>query len=185
MDFIFKPFPWYISGILIGVAMLLLIYMGRSFGMSSNLRNLCSAFGAGKFAEFFRFDWKAQGWNLAVMLGTMIGGFIAVHLLSDGSGVNLNPDTVAQLAQMNIDAPQGKLLPDAIFDMENALSLKGLAILLGGGFLVGFGARYAGGCTSGHAISGISNLQLPSIIAVIGFFIGGLLMSHFILPLIF
>ncbi|MGS2739827.1 YeeE/YedE family protein [Sinomicrobium sp. M5D2P17] len=185
MDFIFKPFPWYLSGILIGAVMLLLIYMGKNFGMSSNLRTLCSALGSGKYSGFFRFDWKAQRWNLVVVLGAMIGGFITVHFLSDGSGVNLNPETVAQLAQMNIDAPQGRLLPGAIFGMEHALTPKGLLILLGGGFLVGFGARYAGGCTSGHAISGISNLQLPSVIAVIGFFLGGLLMSHFILPLIF
>lgn len=185
MDFIFKPFPWYLSGVLIGAVMLLLIYMGKNFGMSSNLRTLCSVFGGGKYSGFFRFDWKAQRWNLLVVLGAMIGGFIAVHFLSDGSGVNLNPETVAQLARMNIDAPEGKLLPDAIFGVENAFTPKGLLILLGGGFLVGFGARYAGGCTSGHAISGISNLQLPSVIAVIGFFLGGLLMSHFILPLIF
>ncbi|MGS2761029.1 YeeE/YedE family protein [Sinomicrobium sp. M5D2P9] len=185
MDFIFKPFPWYLSGILIGAVMLLLIYMGKNFGMSSNLRTICSALGSGKYCGFFRFDWKAQRWNLMVVLGAMIGGYLTVNFLSDGSGVNLNPDTVTQLAQMNIEAPEGKLLPDAIFGMGNALTPKGLLILLGGGFLVGFGARYAGGCTSGHAISGISNLQLPSVIAVIGFFLGGLLMAHFILPLIF
>jgi hypothetical protein len=51
--------------------------------------------------------------------------------------------------------------------------------------MVGFGSRYAGGCTSGHAISGLSDLQVPSLIAVVGFFIGGLIMTFFILPLIF
>jgi len=60
-----------------------------------------------------------------------------------------------------------------------------LLLLVVGGFLVGFGARYAGGCTSGHAISGLSNLQWPSLIAVIGFFIGGLLVNHFVVPLLF
>lgn len=50
---------------------------------------------------------------------------------------------------------------------------------------MGFGARWAGGCTSGHAISGLSNLQLPSLVAVLGFFAGGLLMTHLLFPLLF
>jgi len=57
-------------------------------------------------------------------------------------------------------------------------------MLVGGGILIGFGTRWAGGCTSGHAISGLSNLQLPSLIAVIGFFIGGIIMTYFLLPTI-
>jgi uncharacterized membrane protein YedE/YeeE len=54
-----------------------------------------------------------------------------------------------------------------------------------GGFLVGFGTRYAGGCTSGHAISGLSNLQFASLIATIGFFAGGLIATHLLYPLLF
>ncbi len=177
--------PWYISGFLIGAVMLLLIYFGKTFGMSSNLRTMCTVMGAGKVSEFFRFDWKSQRWNLAVVLGAVIGGFIAVNYLSDGTGVNINPQTVTELQQMNIDAPQGRLLPDALTSTEALQSPKILAILLVGGVLVGFGTRYAGGCTSGHAITGLSNLQLPSLIAVIGFFIGGLIMSWLLLPLIF
>jgi len=65
------------------------------------------------------------------------------------------------------------------------LSLKGFLVLAFGGLMVGFGSRYAGGCTSGHAISGLSDLQIQSLIAVAGFFIGGLLMTYFVLPLIF
>lgn len=165
--------------------MLLLIYFGKSFGMSSNLRTLCSMGGAGKFSDFFKPDWREQKWNLMVVLGAMIGGFIAYNYLSDGSGVNINPQTVTELQAMGIEAPNGKLLPD-VFAGEDALkNPKTIAILLIGGILVGFGTRYAGGCTSGHAISGLSNLQLPSLIAVIGFFIGGLVMSWFLLPLIF
>lgn len=165
--------------------MLLLIYFGKSFGMSSNLRTLCSIGGAGKFSEFFKPDWREQKWNLIVVLGAMIGGFIAYNYLSDGSGMNINPQTITELQAMGIEAPNGKLLPD-VFTGEDALkSPKTIAILLIGGILVGFGTRYAGGCTSGHAISGLSNLQLPSLIAVIGFFIGGLVMSWFLLPLIF
>lgn len=176
--------PWYVSGFIIGMVMLTLIWFGKTFGMSSNLRTLCSAFGAGKASGFFRFDWKAQRWNLVVVLGAVLGGWIASTWLSDGSGVNLNPKTVAELQQMHIDAPDGKLLPNALGGQEALQSPKMLLILLGGGLLVGFGTRYAGGCTSGHAITGLSNLQLPSLIAVIGFFIGGLVMSWLLLPLI-
>jgi len=116
----------------------------------------------------------------------MIGGYIAVHFLSDTSQmVELNPKTVTELQAMHIDAPHGKLLPDALTSAEALQSPKVLGILLLGGLLVGFGTRYAGGCTSGHAITGLSTLQLPSLIAVIGFFIGGLIMSWLLLPLFF
>ncbi|RYD88627.1 MAG: YeeE/YedE family protein [Sphingobacteriales bacterium] len=181
----YGTWPWYISGFIIGSVMLMLIGFGKTFGMSSNLRTMCTVLGAGKSSEFFRFDWKAQRWNLVVVLGAMIGGWIAVNYLSDGTGLNINPQTVTELAQMNIDAPEGKLLPDALTSAEALQSPKILGVLLIGGLLVGFGTRYAGGCTSGHAITGLSNLQLPSLIAVIGFFIGGLIMSWLLLPLIF
>ena len=165
--------------------MLCLIYFGKVFGMSSNLRSLCSMAGAGKYVSFFNFDWKSQRWNLVVVLGAMLGGFVAVHFMSDPSNVDINPKTIAQLAQLGIDAPNGKLMPDALFGSQVLQSPKSILILLIGGILIGFGTRYAGGCTSGHAISGLSNLQLPSLKAVIGFFIGGLIMAHFLLPLIF
>lgn len=185
MDFILQPWPWYVSGPLIAMVMLSLLYFGKTFGMSSNLRTFCSIGGAGKVAEFFRIDWKAQRWNLTVVLGAVIGGFIAVTFLSDGINIDLNPQTVEDLNAMGFSQVGDSLLPGEIYSWNNALSIGGLAILLGGGFLVGFGTRYAGGCTSGHAITGLSNLQLPSLIAVVGFFIGGLIMTFFGLPLIF
>jgi uncharacterized membrane protein YedE/YeeE len=185
MEIIYGTWHWSISGFLIGMTMLILIYFGKSFGMSSNLRTLCSMAGAGKFSPFFKMDWREQKWSLAVVLGALVGGFIAYHFLSNGSGVNLNPATVTQLQSLGIDAPNGKLLPDALFSIETLQSPKGFALLMIGGLLIGFGTRYAGGCTSGHAISGLSNLQLPSLVAVIGFFIGGLVMAHYLLPLIF
>jgi uncharacterized membrane protein YedE/YeeE len=184
MEIIYGTWHWSISGFLIGMTMLILIYFGKSFGMSSNLRTLCSMAGAGKFSDFFKMDWREQKWSLAIVLGAIVGGFIAFHFLSNGSGVNLNPDTITQLQSLGIDAPNGKLLPDELFSIETLQSTKGFAILLIGGLLIGFGTRYAGGCTSGHAISGLSNLQLPSLVAVIGFFIGGILMAHFLLPII-
>ena len=185
MEIFLKPWPWYVSGPLIAVVMLVLVYFGKTFGMSSNLRTLCTIGGAGKYADFFRFDWKAQRWNLVVVLGAIIGGFIAVTYLSDGSAINLNEKTILDLNALGFDKVGETLLPDEIYNWDNVLTLKGLSVLIIAGFLVGFGTRYAGGCTSGHAITGLSNLQLPSLIAVIGFFIGGLIMTHFLLPIIF
>ncbi|HUH52380.1 MAG TPA: YeeE/YedE thiosulfate transporter family protein [Flavobacterium sp.] len=185
MEVVYQTWPWYVSGFLIAAVMLLLIYFGKSFGMSSNLRTLCTIGGAGKVADFFKFEWRTQIWSLIVVLGAMIGGFIAYNYMESPDIVQLNPKTITQLQAMKIDAPQGKLLPDALFGEEVLKNPKMLFILLVGGLLIGFGTRYAGGCTSGHAISGLSNLQLPSLIAVIGFFVGGLVMSWLILPLIF
>ena len=185
MNVFFQTWPWYVSGFLIGMIMLCLIYFGKSFGMSSNLRSMCTILGAGKRTAFFDFDWKSQRWNLVVVLGAMLGGFVAVHFMSDPSNVSINPKTIEQLAQLGIDAPEGKLVPNALFGPAIFQSPKSILILLIGGILIGFGTRYAGGCTSGHAISGLSNLQIPSLKAVIGFFIGGLIMAYFLFPLIF
>ncbi len=185
MDIILQPWPWFVSGPLIATVLLLLLFFGKTFGMSSNLRTLCAISGAGKHAAFFKFDWRAQKWNLTVVIGAIIGGFIATKFLSDGSIIELNPETVSDLAAMNFTQVGETLLPNELYGWEAVLSLKGMLILIVAGFLVGFGTRYAGGCTSGHAITGLSNLQLPSLIAVIGFFIGGLVMTHFILPLLF
>lgn len=185
MEFLLKPWPWFVSGPLIATVLLLLLYFGKTFGMSSNLRTLCTISGAGKYSDFFKFDWKAQRWNLTVVLGAIFGGFIATTFLSDGSAINLSPETISDLEMMNFRHAGETLLPNEIYGWNAILSLKGISIVLIGGFLVGFGTRYAGGCTSGHAITGLSNLQLPSLIAVIGFFVGGLVMTHFILPLLF
>ncbi|HEX8270834.1 MAG TPA: YeeE/YedE thiosulfate transporter family protein [Flavobacterium sp.] len=185
MEALYQTWPWYISGFLIGLVMLALIYFGKVFGMSTNLRSLCSIAGAGRLSSFFVFDWRAQRWNLAVVAGAMLGGFVAANYMSDPSNVALNPKTIAQLEYLNIDAPEGKLLPDTFFGKMAMESPKMIFVLIVGGILIGFGSRYAGGCTSGHAISGLSNLQIPSLKAVIGFFVGGLIMAHYIIPLIF
>lgn len=185
MNIFFLTWPWYISGFIIGLIMLCLTYFGKSFGMSSNLRSMCSIVGLGKRVDFFDFDWKAQRWNLIVVLGAMLGGFVAVHFMNDPSNVSINPKTIAQLSQLGIDAPDGKLVPNVLFGPQIFQSPKSILLLLIGGILIGFGTRYAGGCTSGHAISGLSNLQIPSLKAVIGFFVGGLIMAYFIFPLIF
>jgi hypothetical protein len=170
---------------LIAIVMFTLIYFGKTFGMSSNLRTFCAIGGAGKKTEFFDFDWKAQRWNLIVVLGAVIGGFIAQAYLSQPAAIDLNPETVSDLSQLGFKNAGDALLPPELYSWDALLSFKGLTILIVGGFLVGFGTRYAGGCTSGHAITGLSNLQLPSLIAVVGFFLGGLVMIHLLFPLIF
>ncbi len=185
MEFITHTWHWSISGFIIGLVMLTLIYFGRTFGMSTNLRSICSFMGAGKQLSFFDWDWKSQRWNLVVVAGAMIGGYVATHFLSDVSNVSINPVTIQKLQKIGIDAPNGKLLPDAIFGANVFHSPKKILFLILGGILIGFGSRYAGGCTSGHAITGLSNFQIPSLKAVIGFFIGGLIMVNFIFPLIF
>jgi uncharacterized membrane protein YedE/YeeE len=180
-----QTWHWSISGFLIGLVMICLIYFGKVFGMSSNLRSLCSMTGIGSKVPFFDWDWKSQRWNFAVLFGAMIGGYFATHFLSDSSNVAISKETLNQLIQYNIDVPNGKLLPNALFGNEVFSSFKGIFMLLFGGFLIGFGSRYAGGCTSGHAISGLSNFQMPSLKAVIGFFIGGLIMVNLLFPIIF
>ena len=183
LEFIQQPWTWWISGILISVIMFLLIFFGQSFGFSSNLRTICSAAGGGKLVKFFEFNWKTQIWNLVFLVGAIIGGFIAHQFLSDGAPVQISENTITDLAKLGISAPTSAQ-PDELFSLESLFTLKGFSILALGGLMVGFGSRYAGGCTSGHAISGLSNLQLPSLIAVIGFFAGGLLMTFVLLPLI-
>lgn len=185
MDWILEPWPWYVSGPLIALIMFLLIMVGKKFGMSSNLETLCAMCGADKVSDLFKFDWKAKRWNLIVVAGAVIGGFIAMQFLSVDSAVAITQSTVEELQSLGIDSARQAYLPTEIFDASTFTRPKNLAILIIGGLLIGFGTRYASGCTSGHAISGLSNLQLPSLIAVIGFFIGGLFMIHILFPLIF
>ena len=185
MNWIFEPWPWYIAGPMIAFIMFLLIMVDKSFGMSSNLRTMCTICGAGNKADFFKFDWKLQTWNLVVVIGAVIGGFIGSYFLSTNTAVAIHPDTILDLKSLGFESAGTAYLPTELFDTKALLSIKNVLLLSIGGSLVGFGARYAGGCTSGHAISGLSNLQMPSLIAVIGFFIGGLTMIHFIFPLLF
>jgi uncharacterized protein len=179
-----QPWPWHTSGAAIAFIMVMLLFFGKSFGVSANLRTMCTIAGAGKRVKFFDFDWRTQKWNLLFLLGSVIGGTIASTLLKSDEALRLSSATVNDLKELGI-AFDGGLNPGQIFGVEFITSIKGFSILLIGGLLVGFGARYAGGCTSGHAISGLSNLQIPSLVAVIGFFAGGLIMTHFLLPLIF
>lgn len=140
--------------------------------------------GAGTKVKFFDFDWKTQSWNLVFLVGAVIGGWIAKQYLNDGAALDLSQSTIDVLSKLGFSKPEG-MQPLELYSWESVASIKGFLILAIGGFMVGFGSRYAGGCTSGHAISGLSDLQVPSLVAVVGFFAGGLAMTYFIFPLIF
>lgn len=187
-DFMADPWPWYVAGPLLALVMFVLLYFGHEFGISENFRLMCSADGADNMNEFFKIDWRSGEWNLLVALGAVFGGYLASHyfLGPQGDIAHISTATVTSLNEIGIVVEQGKvpLVPDFI-SWKGLLTVPGLIMIGGGGFLVGFGARYAGGCTSGHAISGLSALQLPSLFAVIGFFIGGLLVTYLVLPFLF
>jgi len=184
INFLSQPWPWYVSGPMISLVMLLLLWAGGQFGVSGTLRSVCAIGGAGKSVKFFDYDWKSQIWNLVFVAGAVVGGFIAHHWLANPEPLALSQATIADLKNFDIEF-DGGLMPMQLFSWSSLATLKGFFVIVVGGFLVGFGTRYAGGCTSGHAISGLSNLQVPSLIAVIGFFIGGLIMTFLLFPLIF
>jgi len=173
---------WWTSGIAISLVMFFLMYFGKNFGVSDNLRTMCASMGGGKFAPFFKYDWKQGSWNLVFVLGSAIGGFIAINYLMVDPAVEIHPDIVKELKGYGLENAGKELIPMDIYAWDNIFTLRSFVFLVLGGFLVGFGARYAGGCTSGHAISGLSNLQPASLVAVIGFFIGGLIMTWLFLP---
>lgn len=181
IELLSQPWPWYIAGAGIALVMFLLLWFGGEFGVSGALGTMCSMGGAGKKIPFFNTNWHNQTWNVVFVFGALIGGFIAGNWLSSSADVQISPSTVQDLQALGLSNFTG-FVPNEIFGLENVFTVRGLIFTVVGGFLVGFGTRYAGGCTSGHAISGLSNLQLPSLIAVIGFFIGGLVMTHLFLP---
>lgn len=184
MESLLAPWPWYIGGPMIGATMALLLLFGKSLGLSSNFRTICAACGAGKKSSFFQYNWRSESWNLIFALGCILGGFISYHFLGGDYLAGVSDETVSYLHQLGIYSNPHHVLPTELFSTENIFSLKGIFLLSFGGILIGFGSRYAGGCTSGHAISGLSNLQLPSLIAVIGYFIGGIITTFIVLPFI-
>jgi uncharacterized protein len=184
IDIIREPWSWWVSGLAIAAVMVTLIFMGKRFGVSSTLDTMCTVLGAGKRIDYFRVDWKKSGWNLLFIGGAALGGWISTRWLSSKEPLQLAEATIDDLKKLGI-VFDGQTAPSQLFNFSFASTPAGMFMFLGGGLLIGFGTRYAGGCTSGHAISGLSNLQLPSLIAVIGFFVGGLVATHLIFPLIF
>lgn len=183
LEFLKQPWSWYVAGAIIGLIVPALLLLGnKHFGISANLRHACAACFPSNI-KFFQYDWKKEVWNLFFVVGILVGGFLAVQFLANPEPVQLNPALVKELGDYGIK-DYSSLVPTEIFSWESLLSLRGLILLVGGGLLVGFGSRYAGGCTSGHSIMGLSNLQLPSLIATVSFMIGGFIMANLILPFI-
>lgn len=178
-----QPWPWYVAGVLIGLIVPALLILGnKHFGISANLRHACAACFPADI-KFFKYDWKKEIWNFFFVAGILVGAIIAATLLANPDPIVVNPELVKELSGYGI-TDYSNMVPKEIFSFENLLTAKGLVMMVGGGFLVGFGARYAGGCTSGHAIMGLSDLQWPSLVATIMFMAGGFLMANFLLPII-
>lgn len=184
MEILSDAWHWSMSGLGIVVVMFLLIYSGERFGISSSFRVMCSAISGRKAGAYFDYDWKQQAWMLIFIVGAILGGYIGSNILADPNPIALSSQTIQDLQAIGIEAPAEGLLPESLFNFDFLFSLKGIILFVVGGFMIGFGTRWAGGCTSGHAITGLSNIQLPSLVAVIGFFIGGLLTTFLLLPLI-
>ena len=184
IDYIQKPWPWYVAGPIIGSMIPVLLLIGnKSLGISSSLRHICAACLPAKI-PFFQYDWKKEAWNLFFVAGVLLGGYIAANLLTPvGYEVQVNAKLLTELQQYGIIHHES-LLPQDIFNWSSLLTLKGFLLMIVGGFLVGFGTRYAGGCTSGHAIMGLSNLQWPSLVATCCFMAGGFIMANLIMPII-
>ena len=184
LHYLSRPWPWYVVGGLLGsVAPLLLLAGNRQLGVSGNLRTICAAILPGN-VEFFKYDWKESGaWNLAFAVGIIAGGFIGGFVLAAPANATLSPAAQAMFQTLGLHN-LSTLLPPEIFSVKGLMTLKGFAIMIGGGFLVGFGSAYAGGCTSGHGISGVANFEIPSFLAFAAMFGAGMLTSWFIVPLI-
>jgi uncharacterized protein len=183
IEWIKQPWPWYIAGPLIGLIVPALLVMGnKSFGISSSLRHICAACVPANI-KFFKYNWKKEAWNLFFVLGILLGGIFAATLLANPQPVQVNAKLVSELAGYGI-TDYSALIPPQLFNWPALLTVKGLLVMVLGGFLVGFGTRYAGGCTSGHAIMGLSTLQWPSLVATCCFMAGGFIMANLFLPFI-
>ncbi len=184
IELIRQPWPWYIAGPMIGLTVPALLILGnKSFGISSSLRHICASCLPANI-PFFKYDWKKEVWNLVFVSGIFLGGAIAANLLGNPNPVEIHPVLASELAGYGI-THYSNLIPDDIINWQSLMTMKGFLMIIAGGFLVGFGARYAGGCTSGHAIMGLSNLQWPSLVATACFMAGGFIMANLILPFIF
>lgn len=182
-DFITRPWPWYVAGPLIGLTVPALLLIGnKSFGISSSLRHICAACIPANIS-FFKYDWKKEAWNLFFVAGILVGGFIAAQFLANPNPMQVNSKLASELASYGVD-DYSQLVPVQLMNWTSLFTLKGFLLIVFGGFLVGFGTRYAGGCTSGHAIMGLSNLQWPSLVATICFMVGGFIMANLLLPII-
>jgi uncharacterized membrane protein YedE/YeeE len=182
-EYIKQPWPWYVAGPLIGLIVPLLLIMGnKTFGVSSSLRHICAACFPARI-PFFKYNWKKESWNLFFVTGILLGSAVATIWLSNAAPAVVNPKLTSDLQQYGIHN-YNSIVPVDLFNWPSLLTVRGFILMVGGGFLVGFGTRYAGGCTSGHAIMGLSNLQWPSLVATCCFMVGGFITANLILPFV-
>lgn len=172
------PWPWYVAGPVIGLMVPLMLVIGnRSFGISSNFRHICAMNPAETMKpEFFRYNWRSSTWSLVYGAGVVLGGFLAAVVFASPHAPALSDAALAMFASWGLTVPSG-LLPPELFSQDAGRT----GLLLVTGVVIGFGTRYAAGCTSGHAITGLATLQRESLVAVVGIFAGGLVASHFLL----
>jgi uncharacterized membrane protein YedE/YeeE len=183
IEFITQPWPWYVAGPLIGLTVPTLLILGnKTFGISSSMRHVCAACIPAKI-PFFQYEWKKEIWNLVFVLGIFFGAVIATQLFSNPEDIIVSEKLVNDIKQYGI-TDYSQLIPADIINWESLITLRGFIMIVIGGFMVGFGTRYGGGCTSGHAIMGLSSLQWPSLVATCCFMLGGIVMANFILPFI-
>lgn len=183
IEFLKQPWPWYVAGPMIGLVVpALLIGGNKSLGISSSLRHICASCLPANI-PFFHYNWQREVWNLAFVFGIFLGGALAIRFLGNPDPIVVHPKLRKELAEYGI-AHYSHLVPLDLINWSSLLTLRGFLIMVVGGFLVGFGTRYAGGCTSGHAIMGLSNLQWPSLVATLSFMAGGFVMANFLLPYI-
>lgn len=181
LELLKQPWPWYVAGPLIGLTVPLLLILGnKSFGISSNLRHICAACLPAKI-PFFQYNWKKESWNLFFALGILIGGVIASQLLGNPNDTKVHADLQQELNGYGIK-DFSSFVPLEIMNWSALFTVRGFLFMIVGGFMIGFGTRYAGGCTSGHSIMGLSTLSLPSFIATCCFMVGGFIMTNLILP---
>jgi uncharacterized membrane protein YedE/YeeE len=183
MELLYHPWPWYVAGPIIGLSVPALLWIGnKKLGISSTLRQICAATYPGKIS-FLNYDWKNDSWNLFFAAGILIGGFIGGYVFANPHPVAVSPETIGLFQSWGLEMSKG-LLPPEVFNWDTLFTLKGFLMIIVGGFLVGFGTRYAGGCTSGHGILGLSALQWPSLLATMSFFAGGIIFSYWVVPYI-
>jgi uncharacterized membrane protein YedE/YeeE len=183
LEWLKHPWPWYVAGPLIGLTVPILLILGnRTFGISSSLRHVCAACIPANIS-FFKYEWQKEAWNLLFVAGVIIGALLTTVLLSDPEAVHVNPALASELSTYGVK-DYSNMVPSEVFNWPALFTARGFILMVVGGFLVGFGTRYAGGCTSGHAIMGISSMQWPSVIATCCFMAGGFLMANLILPFI-
>jgi uncharacterized membrane protein YedE/YeeE len=184
INYISQPWPWWVAGPLIGLVIILLQWIdNKPLAASSSYRHVCSAAFPNGIPFLTNYNWKAESWNLFFVAGIAIGGFLTAIILSHPSNIAISNETSQQLQSMGLKDVNG-FAPSQLFSFAALQTFPGITIMVFGGFLIGFGSRYAGGCVSGHCMTGISDLQWTSLLATACIFVGGIFTSYYLLPLI-